>query len=237
MRRSHRWATTPGMLRRTFLALLGLTLAACATQQGNTREVLHRADTRFFVREQCQPKGTASLARAQVTGLDELPGSLRARVLADLPVEAVGSRPFMQCQDVAARLLEDRLHSLCWPEARVTAQAAPGTGAPASQPRLSVQLGSRYQIDSIWVVKGKNTKVSSARIIQAAKSALPEDKACTARTLEDIRSRISELGTFHRVLVVPGPPLGEQKKVPVVVDISEKAPPPPKAQEPAKDKK
>jgi hypothetical protein len=39
------------------------------------------------------------------------------------------------------------------------------------------------------------------------------------------------------VLVVPGPPVGEQKKVPVVVDISEKAPTPPKAQEPGRDKK
>jgi hypothetical protein len=223
------------MLRRTFLAVFSLTLAACATQ-GNTREVLRRADTRFFVREQCQPKGTASLARDQVTGLDELPGSLRDRVLSDLPVEAVGSRPFMQCQDVAARLLEDRLHALCWPEARVVPQGAPAATTPV-QPRLSVQLGARYQVDAIWVVQGKNATVSSARVIKAAKGALPKDKACTARTLEDIRSRVSELGTFHRVLVVPGPPFGEQKKVPVVVDISEKAPTPPKAQEPGRDKK
>ncbi|HEX8440564.1 hypothetical protein [Archangium sp.] len=211
------------MLRRTFLAIFSLTLAACASQQGNTREVLRRADTRFFVREQCQPKGTASLARGQVTGLDELPGSLRARVLADLPVEAVGSRPFMQCQDVAARLLEDRLHALCWPEARVVPQGPPGT--------LNVQLGARYQVDAIWVVQGKNPKVSSARIIKEAKSALPKDKACTARTLEDIRSRVSELGTFHRVLVVPGPPIGDQKKVPVVVDISQKVPASPPREE------
>ncbi len=162
MRRSRRWATTLRMLRHTFLAILGLTLAACATQQGNTREVLQRADTRFFVREQCQPKGTASLARDQVTGLDELPGSLRDRVLSDLPLEAIGSRPFMQCQDVAARLLEDRLHALCWPEARVTSQAAPATKAPATnapaQPRLNVQLGARYQIDAIWVVRARTRR-------------------------------------------------------------------------------
>ncbi|HEX5747699.1 MAG TPA: hypothetical protein VFZ09_15740 [Archangium sp.] len=213
------------MLRRTALAAFSLSLAACSTPQHNTREVLQRADTRFFIREQCQPKTTASFSRNQVSGLDELPAALRERLLADLPVEATGSRPFIQCQDVAARLLEDRLHALCWPEARVTWQADTVTGASASQPRLTVQLGARYQVGDIWVVQRKNATVPAARIIKAAQSALPKDRACTARTFEDIRTQVSKLGTFHRVLVVPGPPPGgEQKKVPVVVDISEKPP-------------
>lgn len=217
------------MFRRAALAAFGLSLAACTTPLHNTREVLHRSDTRFFIREQCQPKSTASLSRAQVSGLDELPATLRDRLLADLPLEAAGSRPFIQCQDVAARLLEERLHALCWPEARVTWQAetAAGASAPASQPRLSVQLGARYQVDAIWVVQRKNATVPASRIIKAAQSALPKDKACTARTFEDIHAQVSKLGTFHRVLVVPGPPPGgEQKKVPVVVDISEKPPTP-----------
>ena len=213
------------MFRRTALAAFSLSLAACTTPQHNTREVLQRADTRFFIREQCQPKSTASLSPAQVSGLDELPAALRDRLLADLPVEAAGSRPFIQCQDVAARLLEDRLHALCWPEARVTWQASTGTPAPAAQPRLNVQLGASYQVDAIWVVQGKNATVPAARIIKAAQSALPKDRACTARTFEDIRAQVSKLGTFHQVLVVPGPPT-EQKKVPVVVDISEKPPAP-----------
>ncbi|WP_375772642.1 hypothetical protein NR798_17700 [Archangium gephyra] len=215
------------MLRRAALAAFGLSLAACSTPQHNTREVLQRADTRFFIREQCQPKSTAALSRAQVSGLDELPAALRDRLLADLPMEASGSRPFIQCQDVAARLLEDRLHALCWPEARVTWQADTAPGASTAQPRLSVQLGARYQVDAIWVVQRKNATVPATRIIKAAQSALPKDRACTARTFEDIHAQVSKLGTFHRVLVVPGPPLGgEQKKVPVVVDISEKPPAP-----------
>jgi hypothetical protein len=215
------------MLRRTALAAFCLSLAACATPQHNTREVLQRADTRFFIREQCQPKTTASFPRDHVSGLDELPSALRDRLLADLPMEASGSRPFIQCQDVAARLLEDRLHALCWPEARVTWQADPATTPSASQPRLTVQLGARYLVDDIWVVQRKNATVPASRIIKAARSALPKDRACTARTFEDIRAQVSKLGTFHRVLVVPGPPPGgEQKKVPVVVDISEKPPAP-----------
>ena len=217
------------MFRRAALAAFGLSLAACTTPLHNTREVLHRSDTRFFIREQCQPKSTAALSRAQVSGLDELPAALRDRLLADLPLEASGSRPFIQCQDVAARLLEERLHALCWPEARVTWQAdkAPGASASAAQPRLSVQLGARYQVDAIWVVQRKNATVPASRIIKAAQSAIPKDKACTARTFEDIHAQVSKLGTFHRVLVVPGPPPGgEQKKVPVVVDISEKPPAP-----------
>ncbi|PTL80549.1 hypothetical protein [Vitiosangium sp. GDMCC 1.1324] len=229
---------------RLSLALLSLTLAACTTPQHNTREVIHRTDSRFFLRELCQPKSTAPLPREQVTGLEELPAALRDRVLADLPVEAVGSRPFMQCQDVAARLLEDRLHALCWPEALVTHQNGTGTaGAPAAQPRLNVQLGARYQVDTIWVVQGKNATVPPARITHAAKSALPKDKACTARTLEDIQASVSRLGTFQRVLVVPGPPDSEKKTVPVVVDISETAPATqktqatPKTQEPGRNSK
>ncbi|MCY1079765.1 hypothetical protein [Archangium lansingense] len=213
------------MFRRTALAAFSLSLAACSTPQHNTREVLQRTDTRFFIREQCQPKSTASLSQAQVTGLDELPASLRDRLLADLPVEATGSRPFIQCQDVAARLLEDRLHALCWPEARVTWQPETGTVTPPPQPRLSVQLGTRYQVDAIWVVQGKNATVPASRIIKAAQSALPKDRACTARTFEDIRTQVSKLGTFHRVLVAPGPP-GSEHKVPVVIDISEKTPVP-----------
>jgi len=208
------------MFRRTALVAFSLSLAACTTPQHNTREVLQRADTRFFIREQCQPKSTASLSPAQVSGLDELPTALRDRLLADLPVEATGSRPFIQCQDVAARLLEDRLHALCWPEARVTWQADIGTTAPAAQPRLSVQLGASYQVDAIWVVQGKNATVPASRITQEAQRALPKDRTCSPRTLEDIRERVSKLGTFHQVLVVPGPP-GDQK-VPVVVDVSEK---------------
>lgn len=226
MHRGSRSATNLRMFRRTVLAAFSLSLAACTTPQHNTRAVLQRADTRFFIREQCQPKSTASFSRDQVSGLDELPAALRERLLADLPVEATGSRPFIQCQDVAARLLEDRLHALCWPEARVTWQADTVTTPSASQSRLTVQLGARYQVDAIWVVQRKNATVPAARIIKAAQSAIPKDRTCTARTFEDIHAQVSKLGTFHRVLVVPGPPGGEQKKVPVVVDISEKPPAP-----------
>ncbi|QRO00361.1 hypothetical protein JRI60_15675 [Archangium violaceum] len=227
------------MLRRTSVALFSLTLAACATsQQGNTRQVMERVDKRFLTREQCQPTRTASLAHEQVSGLDELPRSLRDRLLADLPLEAVGSTKSAQCQEAAARLLEDRLRALCWMEARVTLQGDTAAGAPAPLPRLNVQLGSSYQVDTIiWVTLDRNATVSPARVIETAKSALPKDKACTVRTLEDIRASVSKLGTFHQVLVEPGPPNTENKTVPVVVNINEKDPAPPKTQEPVPDKK
>jgi hypothetical protein len=218
------------MLRRTSIALFSLTLSACATsQQGNTRQVMERVDKRFLTQEQCQPTRTAALAHEQVTGLDALPRSLRDRLLAELPLEATGSTKSSRCQETAARLLEDRLHALCWMDAHVTL---------ASQSRLSVQLGAPYQVDTIiWVTLDRNATVSPARVIEAAKSALPKDKACTARTLEGIRASVSKLGTFHQVLVEPGPPNSENKTVPVVVNISETAPATPKEQEPGRGTK
>ncbi|WP_257454032.1 BamA/TamA family outer membrane protein [Archangium lipolyticum] len=225
------------MLRRTSLALFSLTLSACSTtQQGNTRQVMERVDKRFLTREQCQPTRTASLAHDQVSGLDGLPRSLRDRLLAELPLEAVGSTKSAQCQEAAARLLEDRLRGLCWMEARVMLQGE--ASSPAAQPRLNVQLGAPYQVDTIiWVTLDRNATVSPDRVIETARSALPKDKACTVRTLEDIRASVSKLGTFHQVLVEPGPPNTENKTVPVVVNINEKAPATPKAQEPIPDKK
>ncbi|WNG45607.1 hypothetical protein F0U60_16995 [Archangium minus] len=203
--------------------LLGFTLAACATQQNNTREVLQRVDNRFFIQEPCKPTSTGSLTREQVTGLDELSSSLRERVLANLPLQAAGSTERVRCEDVAARLLEKRLQSLCWVEARVTAQ-----------PQLSVQLGARYQVGTIiWVTQEKDAKVPPARIIEAAKSALPKDKACTPKTLENIREQVSKLGNFHQVLVEPGPADSEQKQVTLLIDVKETAPTPPKQQAPA----
>jgi hypothetical protein len=218
------------MLRRTSVALFSLTLAACATpKQANTGQVMERVDKRFLTQEQCRPTRTASLTHEQVTGLDELPRALRDRLLADLPLEAAGSTKSARCQEAAARLLEDRLHALCWMDAHVTL---------ASQSRLSVQLGAPYQVDTIiWVTLDRNATVSPARVIEAAKSALPKDKACTARTLEDIRTRVSTLGTFHQVLVEPGPPNRGNKTVPVVVNISETASATPKAQEPGRGTK
>ncbi|QRK04531.1 hypothetical protein JQX13_30270 [Archangium violaceum] len=211
------------MSHRTLPALLGLTLAACATQQHNTREVLQRVDNRFFRQEQCKPTSTGSLTREQVTGLDELPSALRESVLANLPLQAEGSTERVRCEDVAARLLEKRLHSLCWVEARVTAQ-----------PQLSVQLGARYQVGTIiWVTQEKDAKVPPARIIEAAKSALPKDKACTTKTLEKIREQVSKLGSFHQVLVESGPADSEQKQVTLLIDVKETAPAPPKEQAPA----
>ncbi len=213
-------------------------LAACASRQANTREVLPRVDNSFFVREPCKPTSTASLSPKQVTGLDELPASVRNRVLDNLPLQAVGSTERVKCQDTAARLLEDRLRALCWLEARVTGEAG---GPPAAQPRLNVQLGARYQVDTIiWVSENKNVKVSPTRVIEAAKSALPKDNACTASTLEDIRSRVARLGDFQQVVVMPGPADRQQKKVTLVVDIKEETPPapatpapPPATQKPA----
>lgn len=214
------------MIRRSILPLLGLMLAACATQQHNTREVLQRVDSSFFLREQCKPTSTGSLTPKQVTGLDELSSSLRERVLENLPLQAVGSTEKARCEDVAARLLEDRLHSLCWVEARVTRQAEASSSAPAAQPRWNVQLGAHYQVGTIiWVTPEKEAKVSPARVIEAAKSALPKDKACTAKTLEKIRERVSQLGNFHQVRVMSGPPdSGDQKQVTLIIDITEKAP-------------
>jgi hypothetical protein len=201
-------------------------LAACATRQHNTREVLQRVDSSFFLREQCKPTSTGSLAPKQVTGLDELPSSVRERVLENLPLQAVGSTEKARCEDISARLLEDRLHSLCWAEARVARQGGTGAGSTTAQPQLSVQLGARYQIGTIiWVTPEKEAKVPPARVIEAAKSALPKDRACTAKTLEKIRERVSELGNFHQVRVMSGPPdSGDQKQVTLIIDITEKAP-------------
>jgi hypothetical protein len=214
------------MNRRLSLAFLSLMLAACASRQANTREVLPRVDNSFFVREQCEPTSTASLSPKQVTGLDELPASVRNRVLDNLPLQAVGSTKRAKCQDLAARLLEDRLRALCWLEARVTGDA--GTSTPAAPPRLSVQLGASYQVDTIiWVSENKNAKVAPTRVIEAAKSALPKDNACTASTLEDIRARVARLGDFQQVVVMPGPADRQQKKVTLVVDIKEETPPAP----------
>lgn len=191
-------------------------LAACATRQHNTREVLQRVDSSFFLREQCKTTSMGALSKKQVTGLDELPSSVRERVLENLPLQAVGSTEKSRCEDTAARLLEDRLHSLCWPEARVARQ---GDG-------LSVQLGARYQIGTIiWVTPEKAATVAPARVIEAAKGALPENKACTAKTLEKIRDRVSQLGKFHQVRVMSGPPdSGDQKQLTLIIDITEKAP-------------
>lgn len=204
------------MIRRSILPLLGLMLAACATQQHNTREVLQRVDSSFFLKEQCKTTSMGSLAKKQVTGLDELPASVRERVLENLPLQAVGSTEKSRCEDTAARLLEDRVRSLCWPEAHVARQ---GDG-------LSVQLGARYRVGTIiWVTPEKAATVSPARVIEAAKSALPKDKACTAKTLENIRERVSKLGNFHQVRVMSGPPdSGDQKQLTLTIDITEKAP-------------
>ncbi|WP_309889373.1 hypothetical protein [Archangium sp.] len=224
------------MNRRLSLAFLCLTLAACASRQANTREVLPRVDNSFFVREQCKPTSTASLSPKQVTGLDELPASVRNRVLDNLPLQAVGNTERAKCQDLAARLLEDRLRALCWLEARVTGDS--GTSTPAAPPRLSVQLGASYQVDTIiWVSENKNAKVAPTRVIEAAKSALPKDNACTASTLEDIRARVSKLGDFQQVVVMPGPADRQQKKVTLVVDIKEEAPPAPQEKAPAPQNK
>ena len=213
-----------GMNRRLCLAFLCLMLAACASRQANTREVLPRVDNSFFDREPCKPTSTASLSSKQVTGLDTLPAAVRNRVLDNLPLQAVGSTERAKCQDLAARLLEDRLRALCWLEARVTGDT--GTGTPAAPPRLSVQLGASYQVDTIiWVSENKNVKVAPTRVIEAAKSALPKDNACTASTLEDIRARVSKLGDFQQVVVMPGPADRQQKKVTLVVDIKEETPP------------
>jgi hypothetical protein len=215
-----------GMNRRLSLAFLCLMLAACASRQANTREVLPRVDNSFFDREPCKPTSTASLSSKQVTGLDALPAAVRYRVLDNLPLQAVGSTERAKCQDLAARLLEDRLRALCWLEARVTGEA--GTGTPAAQPRLNVQLGAPYQVDTIiWVSENKNAKVAPTRVIEAAKSALPKDNACTASTLEDIRARVARLGDFQQVVVMPGPADRQQKKVTLVVDIKEETPPAP----------
>src|SRR5689334_19307617 len=105
------------MIRRTTLALFSLLLAACATPQHNTREVLQHVDSRFFLKEQCKPTSTGPLSPKQLTGLDELPSSVRDQVLANLPLQAAGSTEKARCEDLAARLIEDRLHSLCWSEA------------------------------------------------------------------------------------------------------------------------
>ncbi|HEX8824772.1 MAG TPA: hypothetical protein VF794_32935 [Archangium sp.] len=214
------------MNRRSTLVFLGLALSACASQH-NTREVLPRVDNSFFLREQCKPTRTASLSPKQVTGLDELPSSLRHRLLESLPLQAVGDTERAKCQDLAARLLEDRLRALCWMEARVTRQGDAGTGTPAAPPRLSVQLGTRYQVGTIiWVSENKDPKVSPARVIEEANRALPKDKACTVRTLEDIWARVARLGDFGQVLVVPGPADPQQKTVTLVVDIKQKEPAP-----------
>ncbi|WNG35132.1 hypothetical protein F0U61_16825 [Archangium violaceum] len=212
------------MFRHTPLAVLGLALAASATgtQLGNTRLVLERVNTTFFIQRQCQPTSTASLAPNQVTGLDELPAALRHLVLADLPAQAVGSSELAECQDLAAQLVESRLRALCWPEARVTSQGDTATGVATALPRLSVQLGAPSRIGSIFVSFGGNPKVSPGRIVQAANSALPQDRACTVSTIEEMRSRVSKLGTFHQVKVVKGPPDEREKnKVPLIIDVAE----------------
>lgn len=216
------------MFRRVTLALFGLTLAACATTnpRANTHSLLARTDSRFFLQTQCQPTSTASLTREQVTGLEELPASLRDRVLAALPVQAVGSTSQARCQDVTAQLLETRLRALCWGEATVTRQGETGTGSPAPLPRLTVQLGARHQVGKILIVHDKELKMSPARIIQAAESALPKDRECTANALDDIRERVFKLGTFQEILVSTGVPESGEKKVPVVIDIREKTPAP-----------
>jgi hypothetical protein len=216
------------MLRHPSLAFLGLTLAACATgtQYGNTRLVFERVNHVYSQQEQCQPTRTASLSQDQVTGLDELPVELRDQVLAEFPVQAVGRTEWTQCQDVATRILEERLRRLCWVEARVTPQGDAGTGAPDALPRLSVQLGAPYQVGHIFVSTGEGSTLSPARVIKAARSAIPKDNVCTASMLEDIRARVAELGTFHEVHVAHGPLDNETKKVPLVVNVQEKAPAP-----------
>jgi hypothetical protein len=47
---------------------------------------------------------------------------------------------------------------------------------------------------------------------------------CTESTLEEMRARVSQLGAFHEVSVVPGAPDDGEKKVPVIIDIREQAP-------------
>ncbi|QRK04530.1 hypothetical protein JQX13_30265 [Archangium violaceum] len=143
-------------------------------------------------------------------------------MLADLPVQAVGSSELSECQELAAQLVESRLRALCWPEARVTSQGDTATGA--ALPRLSIQLGTPYRIGSIFVSVDENPKVSPVRITQAAKSALTQDRACTVSTLEEMRSRVSKLGTFHRVKVVTGAPDEREKyKVPLIIYVAEQS--------------
>jgi hypothetical protein len=214
------------MFRQALIALFALTLAACATTRprANTHSLLHRVDSSFFLQAQCQPTRTASLTPEQVTGLDELPAALRTRVLTALPMQAVGMTKRAQCQDVTAQLLESRLRALCWREATVTRQADAGPSTPL--PRLAVQLGGRTQVGKILIVHDRDLKLPPARIIQTAESALPKDRACTAGTLDDIRERVSKLGTFDEVLVSAGIPDSGEKNVPVVIDIRGKAPAP-----------
>lgn len=228
MRRRRPWATNGHMFRQALLALFALTLAACATTRprANTHSLINRVDSSFFLQAQCQPTSTATLNPEQVTGLDELPAPLRTRVLTALPTQAVGMTKRAQCQDVTAQLLESRLRALCWREATVTRQADSGTGPSASLPRLAVQLGGRTQVGKILVVHDRELKLPAASIIQTAESALPKDRACTAGTLDDIRERVSKLGTFDEVLVSAGIPDAGEKNVPVVIDIRGKAPAP-----------
>jgi hypothetical protein len=212
------------MIHRSLLSFLGVVLAACATpsestlpdaRHGDLRLTLQRVDERFFLGQQCQPTRLGTLSPEEVTGLDELPASVRGQVLENLPLEATGLTEFAECEDAAARLLQSRLHALCWPEVRVT---------PGTKTRLSVRLGERYRLGHIFVATEAAPKTSPKRILQAAKSAIPADGLCTESTLADMRARVSQLGTFHEVAVVPGTPQEGEKKVPVVIDIREQAP-------------
>jgi translocation and assembly module TamA len=153
-------------------------------------------------------------------GLEALSEEERAEVLDALPL--VQGQPFLEeAWEESKEAIVERLKERGYAEAELDGEVQVDVETHRARATLAVEPGRRYVFGKVFVVPDPRRTVSPERIVEQARSALPEGTPYSESALAEAQARLVRMGVFGAVKVNRGLPNREAGTVPVVVDVRE----------------
>jgi translocation and assembly module TamA len=164
----------------------------------------------------------ARVTKLTITGLEQVPAEVLAKVMADPPV-VVGEIFLEERWQTMKGLLLQRLREAGFAEAVIEGDAEVDVEAAKVDATLTVQTGRRYRFGKIFVATDPGAAVPAKLIADVASGAVTEGAYFSDTAMQEAQARLLQMGVFGAVKVNRGAPDAEEGTVPVVVDIKEAA--------------
>lgn len=162
----------------------------------------------------------ALLTSLTITGLDDLPADLRAKVLEDLPVQQ--GQPFLEDQwETSKSLLGSRLRELGFAEVTLVGEALVHADEATVEATLNITTGTRFHFGEVFVATDARAQIPGKLIKDVALPDLLPTQFYSDSALQLAQNHVQQMGVFGGVKVNRGAPDHGDNTVPVIVDVRE----------------
>jgi translocation and assembly module TamA len=160
------------------------------------------------------------ISRLAIGGLDALPSEHRLEALSDLTIkegDVFKERPW----ESGKADIESKLRRLGYVEAVVRGRALVDLETNQADLQIASDTGKRYRFGDVSVSTNPDARTPISWIREQAESAMAKGSWVSAGALREAQARVSKIGVFGAVKLIPGDLDRAEATLPMTVDVRE----------------